>query len=137
MAQKSLKGGNMAFNVFVKQGAVDREWRQVPSKGNSGAKPTKEKTWAQVVTGSRYDPIREVVDETQAYDMEAEDEAQQNLSVPEVQGDENLSQGPISKKERAKSGTYNSGNPGLRLSRQLWPSSRKLRLGKIKNLARQ
>ncbi|KAF5187731.1 hypothetical protein FRX31_022682, partial [Thalictrum thalictroides] len=107
----------------------DNEWIRVSSKVQQ-PKPNLERSWAQVVHSGRYDPIREVVEDTPI----------QKLQPNEVQAQ--VSNNSQQRPGKGKVGVYNkaffTGPPSLRLSRQLWPTNGgKFRFGKIKQLARQ
>ncbi|KAF5191538.1 hypothetical protein FRX31_018875 [Thalictrum thalictroides] len=139
----------------TKLGATDNNWVRVPGQGRMN-RPEKEKSWAQVVSGSRYEPIREVVEETQEQGIEPNSEVQvsrpkyvvQQLSVQiETQEEAKATKTHKTLLENRKGkalfiqkGPSSSGHPSLRLSKQLWPNNKtggKLRMGRIKQLARQ
>ncbi|KAF5181167.1 hypothetical protein FRX31_029245, partial [Thalictrum thalictroides] len=131
--------GDRASRSVQKQSALDKVWVQASGKDTT-TRPVKEKTWAQVVTNNRYNPIQEIVAETQAHeedicslglDTTVVNEAHQQSVVPQ-----NVNLG----RTHWQNGSTSSGLPGLRLSRQLWPMANRggrNRFGRIKQLARQ
>ncbi|KAF5198310.1 hypothetical protein FRX31_012104 [Thalictrum thalictroides] len=62
-----------AIMTHLEVGAADNVWVQAPGKTGS-QKPVKERSWAQVAGSNRYDPLREVVAETQANEIKETNE---------------------------------------------------------------
>ncbi|KAF5191741.1 hypothetical protein FRX31_018675 [Thalictrum thalictroides] len=121
---------------YKDQGVPDKEWVQVSGK----TRPVKEKTWAQVVSSNRYDPIQEVVAETQAHETVSRSMGFEPEAVIEAQQQPTGQLRSNSGKALSQSRSMSSSLPGLRLSRQLWPNTNKggrNKFGRIKQLARQ
>ncbi|KAF5193589.1 hypothetical protein FRX31_016822 [Thalictrum thalictroides] len=89
-------------------------WAKVLGKKKQACLDT-ERTWAQVVNTNRYDPIREIVEETQVQETETEIEAH-GMGSPTT-----AKQKPNKGKKQPFSGPTCNGFPSLKLSKQLWP----------------
>ncbi|KAF5184931.1 hypothetical protein FRX31_025482 [Thalictrum thalictroides] len=124
------------------RGVGEKAWVQVMAKGSRVIEPVKERTWAQVAGPNRFETLREGADETQAHDVVEGIDGPASVFAVRAQQEPRPKppQKSINDKMPSQTGSTTNGLPGLRLSRQLWPTAnrvRRTRFGKIKQLARQ
>ncbi|KAF5192001.1 hypothetical protein FRX31_018412, partial [Thalictrum thalictroides] len=92
-----------AIMTHLEVGAAENVW--VQAHGKTGPqKHVKERSWAQVAGSNRYDPLREVVAETQANEMKETNEELDMGPVTAAQAQPRVVQRPTSEKQDLQSG---------------------------------